>query len=83
MKIGNKVLISGILFMSCCGGIISSKLVNVQTDYSVSEKQNREILQLNRLAKCADDTQIENISIENDNKKLFGKKRVAYSVESQ
>lgn len=83
MKIGKKVLISGILFMSCCGGIISSKLVNVQTDYSVSEKQNREILQLNRLAKCADDTQIENISIENDNKKLFGKKRVAYSVESQ
>lgn len=50
MKIGKKVLISGILFMSCCGGIISSKLVNVQTDYSVSEKQNREILQLNRLA---------------------------------
>ena len=83
MKIRKRVLV-GVASLMMSGCVLTSiNLSNVQKGYDVSEKENKKVLQLNKLAKCADDTQIENINIEDDNKDLFGEKRVAYSVENK
>lgn len=83
MKIKEKIIAGGVLFVLCCGVFVLIKVWNVPKDYNESEKESKKVLQLNKLAKCADDTQIENISIADENAELFGEKRVAYSVESE
>lgn len=83
MKMKQKMILGVVLVMLCCVVYTSIRAWNIPKEYNQSEKESKKVLHLNRLAKCADDTKIENISIADDNKELFGDKRVAYSVESE